>query len=91
MMCLSCAVSYEPQYNALFVTMNADTTRIWDNPYNLQVRLTGGATVNQGLVEVFCNGQWGTVCDDGFSVFEADTICKQLGYGFAFRMNHLNM
>ena len=38
-----------------------DTTRIWDNPYFGQIRLTGGNYSNQGLLEVYCNGQWGTV------------------------------
>ena len=43
-----------------------------------QVRLTGGTTVNQGLVEVYCNGQWGTVCHDGFHQSAVNTVCKQL-------------
>ena len=77
--------------NIVLNTLYADTTRIWDNPYNLQVRLTRGSTVNQGLVEVFCNGQWGTVCDDGFFQTEADTICRQLGYYSANRYDHLSM
>ena len=37
-----------------------DSNRIWDNPYAGQVRLTGGSTVNKGLVEVYCNGRWVT-------------------------------
>ena len=71
--------------------IHADSTRIWDNPYTLQVRLTGGATVNQGLVEVYCSGQWGTVCDDWFGQNEADTICRQLGYYNASQYDHLSM
>ena len=66
-----------------------DSQRIWDNPkaYNGQVRLTGGDTVNQGLVEVYCNGQWSTVCGDGFSPSGANTVCKQLGYSRAHSYN----
>ena len=30
------------------------------------IRLQGGNFVNQGRVEVYCNGQWGTICDNGF-------------------------
>ena len=64
-------------------------TRIWSNPYNGMVRLTGRSYTNEGLVEVYCNGRWGTVCDDGFSFVDANTVCKQLGYTSAARYDHL--
>ena len=64
----------------LFMSFIVDSTRIWDNPYSGQVRLTGGNTVNEGLVEVYCNGQWGTVCGFYYRSYDADTICRQLGY-----------
>ena len=82
---------FHSHFSVTHSILYADTTRIWENPYNLQVRLTRGETVNQGLVEVFCNGQWGTVCDDGFGRTEADTICSQLGYHSANRYDHLSM
>ena len=65
------------------------STRIWGNPYNSQVRLSQGAYSSQGLVEVYCNGQWGTVCDDFFYQTEADTVCKQLGYTGAAAYDNL--
>ena len=74
-----------------YFSLYADSTRIWNSPYNGQIRLTGGTTVNQGLVEVYCNGQWGTVCDDGFGQAEADTVCRQLGYERAYDYGHLSM
>ena len=70
---------------------NLVSTRIWDSPYSGQVRLTGGATVNQGLVEVYCSGQWGTVCDDSFGQNDANTVCRQLGYQRSSQYNHLSM
>ena len=72
----------------LFFTIT-DTTRIWNDPYVAQIRLSGGNTVNKGLVEIYCNGQWGTVCDDSFSSDEATTLCRQLGYSTAYRYDHL--
>ena len=59
-----------------------DTTRIWDSPYPGQIRLTGGKYSNQGLLEIYCNGEWGTICQDSgsFGFLEAITSCSQLGY-----------
>ena len=71
--------------------MSTDSTRIWSNPYNGQIRLTGETNVNQGLVEIYCNGQWGTVCEDGFGLTKADTVCRQLGYERALIYDHLSM
>ena len=47
------------------------------------IRLAGGCEANYGRLEVFYNGEWGTVCDDGFSIREAHVACRQLGYSYA--------
>ena len=79
-------------YTNLTYFMFIDSTRIWDsNPYNGMIRLQGGNYSNQGRVEVYCNGQWGTICDDGFGSTDANTICKQLGYTGYIRYDHLTL
>ena len=55
------------------------------------IRLQGGNYSNEGRVEVYCNGQWGTVCDDGFSSIDARTICQQLGYNYYYNYSHLSL
>ena len=49
----------------------------------VSVRLVDGPTKHKGRVEIYYNGIWGTVCDDGWGLTEAEVVCTELGLGEA--------
>lgn len=49
-------------------------------------RLVGSVMPFEGRVEVYKYGSWGTVCDDGFGMSEADVVCRSLGYPGALQV-----
>ncbi|XP_066092758.1 macrophage scavenger receptor types I and II isoform X1 [Saccopteryx bilineata] len=44
------------------------------------VRLVGGSGPHEGRVEIFHDGQWGTICDDHWELRGGQVLCRSLGY-----------
>ncbi|XP_052531780.1 macrophage receptor MARCO isoform X1 [Tympanuchus pallidicinctus] len=52
------------------------------NPgYYNNIRIAGGG--RRGRVEIFHQGSWGTICDDGWDIQDASVVCRMMGYSRA--------
>ena len=77
-----CSKSAWGDINGTGCNHNADAgvlcTDVPVNPY--PVRLQGGTNPREGRVEIYYNNEWGTICDDHWTIMEANVICRQLGF-----------
>ncbi len=59
---------------------------------NTLLRLSNGvqtASQYSGRVEVYNQGQWGTVCSNGFDNNDAQAICNMFKYKYVFKLDSI--
>ena len=49
----------------------------------VDIKLVHGDSYREGRVEIFYNGIWGTVCDNGWDLNDAHVVCRSLGFSAA--------
>ncbi|XP_067220648.1 deleted in malignant brain tumors 1 protein-like isoform X3 [Chanodichthys erythropterus] len=74
----SCNYTYQ---NGTVISPRSNTVDILVGEYS--IRLVNGSNNCSGRVEILYDDQWGTVCDDGWDIEDAEVVCRQLGCGRA--------
>ncbi|PFX18273.1 Macrophage receptor MARCO [Stylophora pistillata] len=71
--------------NPTNTSVNSSSSRPSNFTYNEGIRLRDGSNHQDGRLEIFMNGQWGTVCDDAWDIRDTQVACRQLRFQEAKR------
>ncbi|KAK3747956.1 hypothetical protein QZH41_019191 [Actinostola sp. cb2023] len=65
-----------------------EITETGPSPENIQLEPGTTGLAIAGIVRVYHNGQWGTVCHHNFGMNDAKVACRQLGFTKALGPMH---
>ncbi|XP_017580438.2 uncharacterized protein LOC108444000 [Pygocentrus nattereri] len=74
-----------PHLILILAVIVLDGTMLADS---LNIRLVNPNGFCSGRVEIYHNGQWGTVCDDDWDMNDAAVVCREMGCGTAVSAPH---
>ena len=93
---VSVEVTFTDDASNVHTLLSASTPPVSEAEKLGDIRLRGASLGSEGRVEIYYydghpdDGEWVTVCDDGFTDLEASVACRQLGYGDGTALTNLN-
>ena len=71
---------YIHMFTVLTSTVTVILSLLGNDSKEGNIRLIGGSYNWEGRVEIYLNGEWGTITHDGAGFHDARVVCRQLGY-----------